>query len=296
MLTLSDRIELSSLDTYDNLLDFLVSIGYSKNQIKKYLSKGELKKKIARKMLLQIPINLINSFSVNPGYDGPAIEIVYEDEHFVVMNKPKLIHSHPLSYLEKNNCLSFLLSKGYHLKQTNAYDSTLLHRLDFETSGCLVLAKKYDEYLKMRENFNQITKEKIYLAIVEGEFTHKGHFICKLATKGENNSKVFVSDSGQEVKASFECLEYSREKNLSLVKVYLETGHRHQLRVQLAFMGNPILGDTFYGGKASSRLFLHSLSYQVVWENQTYRFVSKNAELFDSFFDLNRCLKMFNDI
>ncbi len=281
-------ISLSVWKSNGSLEDFLKELSYSKNQQKKYLPKKYLTRKIKDKEELLLPIDLINHLKINPQYIGQKIKILYEDNKFLVLNKPSKLHCHPLNYSETNNCLSFLASQNIKLENKDFYDRTLLYRLDFETSGVLVLTKKQSDYEYIREHFHTMMKDKIYLAIIEGKDVPLGVLQDHLLPFGSKSHKMKVARGGK--LATCEILEAfpHQNQNLTLVKIKLESGLRHQLRVQLSHLGFPILGDTLYGGTQAQRLFLHAYCYRFSYESKEYEFISYEAELFDNFFDLNR--------
>ncbi|MBC7537787.1 MAG: RNA pseudouridine synthase [Bacteriovorax sp.] len=193
------------------------------------------------------------------------------------MDKPANIFVHPLIYDEKNNCLSFLRAHkpAYLNVNTKNYDRGLLYRLDFETSGVLVYVKKEEAYQFLRENFKTIAKKKTYLCLVEGECSLVGAFTHYFSSKDIKGKRVIVSDNqstGDKGELSLKALHYDLKTNTTLMEVDLKTGLRHQVRAQLAFLGFPLRGDLFYGGKAGKRLYLHALNYQLKFNNKNFSF------------------------
>ncbi|MDC1175651.1 RNA pseudouridine synthase, partial [Bacteriovoracaceae bacterium] len=203
----------------------------------------------------------------------------------LIISKPERVHCHPLSYLESNNCLSFLRSRGYgEVLKVNKdhYDRGLLFRLDFETSGVLFFTKKESIYEQVRGDFQQVMKEKFYLAIVSNEIEESGTLINVISTKGKT---VKEDEKGVTAEISFE--KIGSNDKYSLIKIKLGHGHRHQIRAQLKLNGTPILGDTLYGGEESERVWLHALSYEIVINEDEVIKVSDTPELFFSFLNLN---------
>jgi 23S rRNA pseudouridine1911/1915/1917 synthase len=185
-----------------------------------------------------------------------------ETEEFIVMNKPPGVHCHPLSYCERDNCLSFLREQGEKLEANRfQYDRGLLNRIDKETSGVLIYCKDHELYLRARDSFSEIVKEKIYLARVQGNCESRGLIRNGLSTKAP---VVKVSKRGQ--RAELEILEgtYDSQTDSTILKIRLLTGLRHQIRVQLSYLGHPLMGDETYGGPKASRLFLHAYSYRLM--------------------------------
>jgi 23S rRNA pseudouridine1911/1915/1917 synthase len=286
---------LCNLGSESSIEDYLLSLNISKTQLKKSgLTKSFLEIKLDKKQEIEIPLNLINQGLIYPTYAGPEVDILFEDNRIICLNKPPKIHCHPLSYTEQNNMLSFLRQNLY-LKKTNfcferKYEGGLLYRLDFETSGVLFFSKDKEQYLSIRKNFKDVAKTKEYICIVHGRFEESGIYKHFLSPYGLKKSRVRVEENGELGQGVIEVsvLEQNIEKNLTLLKVRLFSGIRHQIRAQLSHLGYPILGDTLYGGKESDRLFLHAHKYTMLIGDKNYEVTARKAVLFDRFFNLDR--------
>ena len=208
------------------------------------------------------------------------INTIYEDEIFLVLDKPANLFVHPLVYDEQNNCLSFLratVPSSLAVNRQN-YDRGLLYRLDFETSGVLVYVKTEGAYQYLRAHFKLIAKKKTYLCLVEGECHLSGKFAHYFSSKEVKGKRVIVSTnpvSGEVGELSLTPVSYDPQTLTTLMEVELKTGLRHQIRAQLAFLGFPLRGDVFYGGNVASRLYLHALNYQLEYEKKSYSFTQK---------------------
>lgn len=275
------------VDIEDLYKDFLKHLGLSKAQYKKAGFKKNLSFKKGRQ--IELPCDVLRNGEINPIYSGPEINILHEDENFLAVSKPYGVHGHPLSFSETKTILNFLRDKNKSYDFGGA-EKGLLYRLDRETSGILVLAKKEDLYKKIRENFDQFAKEKIYLAIVEGELKDLGRVEHRLKSFGEKGAKQVESHEGNLSKLVIKKTVYNHVENCTLVMISLETGRRHQIRTQLDLLGHPILGDVLYGAKQADRLYLHAYKYSFSWKQESYSFADDRASLFDKFFDLNSCL------
>jgi 23S rRNA-/tRNA-specific pseudouridylate synthase len=264
-----DIIEYSLLSSASSIEDFLkLNFSCSSNKLKKYFDKAFLNRSFKEHTTLNLPLNFVNDGEINPEYVGPPIDIIYEDEIFLVMNKPENLFVHPLVYNEKNNCLSFLRQNRPQLLKINSknYDRGLLYRLDFETSGVLVYVKEEEAYQFLRQNFKSIAKKKTYLCLVEGECHLNGSYTHYFSSKDLKGKRVVVSKNpatGERGDLSLAVKSFDPLTNTSLVEVDLLTGLRHQIRAQLAFLGFPLRGDVFYGGKAALRLYLHAYQYEL---------------------------------
>lgn len=286
------QIKICQYNQSETLYDFIQHFQrLSTTQLKKYsLSKKYLSKVIQEKGEVSLPIDLINRSMINPVYTGEKVEIIFEDESLIALNKPIRVHSHPLRYDETDNLLSFLRQQ-FHSSYLNVnplnYDRGLLYRLDFETSGAVVYSKVEDLYAQVRKDNKSIIKKKVYLAIVDGEFNKEGIWVHFLKGSGPNDSIMKISteeDGGRKASAEFSLLEFNSKYNQSLVMINLEHGVRHQIRKQLETLGFPILGDSLYRGREFSRLCLHAWKYELEFK----KFYKFEAEIPDEF------LKLFN--
>ena len=263
--------------------------------LKKHFSSKELHRSVRAKDEMHFPIDFINHLAINPVFEGPLPRIISETADYLILHKPANLHCHPLCYSDRDTLLNFLAQKGILdplLINRGNYDRGLLYRLDYETSGVMVLAKKESVLEGIRQNFSRM-KSKYYWAVVEGDFNREGrwgHYFKATGTKGHKQlvSEVNRPDSQEGI---LKVKKVISQNGKSLVLVKLETGLRHQIRAQLSALGFPILGDELYGGKQADRLFLHALRYE--WENQAE---DPHAELFDRFFDVNSCLQMSHDM
>ncbi len=255
------------IERNQRLEDVLVSIGVPKSWMKNYLNVKQLN--LSGQIEVAVPVDVLMKNHINPMYDGPEIKVLHEDENFIVFDKPEGIHSHPLRYDESDNCLSFLRSvgKGSQLYvNSENYDRGLLFRLDCETSGILIYCKKEELRENLFENRLDAIVLKRYTAVVSGDFNQPSDVSIPLKPFGKRGKKMVYSTQGDVGEMKVEKLNYNPEKNLSLVKVDLKTGLRHQIRAQLSHLGHPILGDELYGGEPSERMHLHSTLYEIDFE------------------------------
>jgi 23S rRNA pseudouridine1911/1915/1917 synthase len=258
----------------------LVGLNHSKTQVKKCgLTKKQRLKVIKKKSILEIPEALFNRFEAFPEFgdcdDTPIV--IEESPKFLALSKPSYIHSHPLSYFEKDNLISFLkhTSRGLFLRPNAGitYDRGLLYRLDYETSG-LVLFTSEVELLSQLRSGEVAPELKIYQAVVEGEYQGASSLVHKLTGSG---SKVFFDEQGKDAHITVEKKSYNNELDMTLLEVTLEEGLRHQIRAQLSLAGYPIVGDVLYGAKASELGFgLHCFQYKIdskLFEDNSFKFI-----------------------
>ncbi len=269
---------------------FAKGLGLSRSQLKKFLKSSFLKKSLRHGDEIDLPLNILNYGNINPHFQGKEVKILQETDDFFVLAKPQGIHCHPLSYEESDNCLSFLRQQGlndYLIVNCDSYDRGLLYRLDQLTSGLLILSKNSDflEQLKIRRH--DIIRKKEYLAIVQGQTPSEGELDHFLYASGYKGFKMIEDARGDQAQLKFKRLRYSQSDNLSLIKVELGIGLRHQIRAQMSLAGFPILGDELYGGQSAARLFLHCFHYQIEWQDKVWDFTAPDAPLFDLFLHLN---------
>lgn len=206
------------------------------------------------------------------------LDILYEDEDILALNKPAYILVHPSKEERKdtlaNGVVTYFKSKDIKRK------IRFVNRLDMNTSGVVLLAKNsYGQSRLMREmKKNKVTKK--YLAIVEGYFEKEAGEISKsIGLASGENIKRNVMDSGDFCKTKYKVVE-ELKNNLSLVEVELETGRTHQIRVHMAYLNHPVVGDELYGetSKLIDRQALHCL--EMIFEStRSKKIVSVKAPL-----------------
>ena len=291
---LSDTLEWCTLTDFTSGETLLKDgFGASGQLIKKFeFTKEWLAQRIAARSLVRLPIAFVNRSEIWPIYQGPAGRVLAETENFLALHKPPGIHTHPLNYEEAPNLVSWLVQSGRpEMGRVNqqGMDRGCLWRLDQDTSGLVLYAKNDPSYQHIRNNFAQTFRKKYYLAVVAGnpgEASEVSHFLVPSGPKGQ---KMKVGTTGQRALLSYQTL--ATVGDYSLVLIELKTGLRHQIRVQMASLGHPLLGDTFYGGAPAERMYLHCWRYETAeqkWEDP-------HAELFGDVFDLNGLLQVVHD-
>ncbi len=292
-----ELVEFAWLEDQASLKEALKkTFGSSGQLIKRYFSSRELTTSLKAKEAIKLPLSFVNHLKINPVYKGPEVRIISETENVLIIHKPPGIHSHPHSYSDQDTLLNFLTVTGkWHVLNVNqeSYDRGLLYRLDYETSGVIVLAKNEKYFRFMRSNFDLTMKRKFYWAVVEGSFDKGGrwtHFFKATGLKGAKQ-KVLEQEEEASREGTLSVVKLSENLGTSLVLVNLKTGLRHQIRAQLSFLGFPIIGDELYGGKKAERVFLHAFHYEF---SETAE--DPCAELFHLFFDLNSALQMSHDV
>lgn len=191
------------------------------------------------------------------------LDIIYEDESFIVINKPAGIAIHP-------SCLHYdtSLSNGvkYYFDKIGLKKKIRpVNRLDKDTSGLVIFAK--NEYIQecLVRQMNSALFYKEYMAIVNGILEQKSGFIdAPIARKENSIIERCISNDGENAVTLYEVLKSF--DNLSLLKCILKTGRTHQIRVHCKFIGHPIIGDTLYGEESNiiSRQALHAYKVKFI--------------------------------
>ena len=178
------------------------------------------------------------------------LDVVYEDEFLLVVNKPAGMVAHPAYSNYTGTLVNALLHHTKKLSDVNEPGRPgIVHRLDKDTSGLLVVAKDDWVHAKLAEQFSKHTAEREYNAICWGRFDERKGTIDTFITRSKKDRKKFtVSESeGKHAITLYEVIE--EFEFTSLIKLNLKTGRTHQIRVHLSSLGRPVFGDAAYGGR-----------------------------------------------
>lgn len=177
------------------------------------------------------------------------LKIIWEDENMAAINKPSGMLTHPTE-LEKENTLvnALLYQYGENLSDINGYFRRgIVHRLDRNTSGILMIAKNNKAHEFLAEQIQKRLVEKKYLAIVKGVIEqNEGTIDFPIGRNSNQPHKMAVVEDGKPSLTEFKVLE--RFKNASYLELDLKTGRTHQIRVHLSYIKHPIVNDNLYGG------------------------------------------------
>lgn len=202
------------------------------------------------------------------------LEILYEDEDLLVVNKPAGMVVHPAAGHFEKTLVNALLFHTKNLSNGSAEGRPgLVHRIDKETSGLLVIAKNNFSHDKLASQFKNRTIDRKYWCVVEGKLKSQSGQIESYLARHPTHRKKFASlrdpktkkiligkeksDAGKWSKTHFKVLKSHGE--LHYLELKLETGRTHQIRVHMSELGSPIVGDELYGSKRKlSRFFLHA--------------------------------------
>ena len=177
------------------------------------------------------------------------IGIVYEDEDVIVVNKAQGMVVHPAPGNYNGTLVNALL---YHCKDLSSINGVIrpgiVHRIDKDTSGILVIAKNDDAHNKLSEQLKDHSMKREYYALIEGRLKNNDGTIDKpLGRCKKDRLKIGIIEDGKRAVTHYEVVE--RYNGYTLVKCVLETGRTHQIRVHMASIGFPLVGDPLYGFK-----------------------------------------------
>lgn len=175
------------------------------------------------------------------------IDIIYQDSNIAVINKPRGMVVHPANGHWEGTLANALMFCMDSLSGVNGkMRPGIVHRLDKDTSGLLIIAKNDAAHQNLSEQFKNRTCVKIYRALAWGRFKEsQGTVTANLARSIKNRKRITVTPQGRNAVTTYEVLE--QFKNCAYIQCGLMTGRTHQIRVHMAYIGHPLLGDPVYG-------------------------------------------------
>lgn len=207
----------------------------------------------------KIVYNPIIKEAINPADQVVKIPILFADEDFVVIDKPDGVAVHASPGWEGPTVTASIAALGHRISTSGAPERQgIVHRLDVGTSGVMVVAKSELAYESLKDQFRDRTVKKIYHALVQGHpDPSKGTIDAPIDRHPQENYKYAVVNGGKDSVTHYETIEAFA--GASLLKIELETGRTHQIRVHMAAIKHPCVGDSMYGAdpKLAAKLELH---------------------------------------
>jgi len=198
---------------------------------------------------------------LNVEAENIPIDIVYEDEHMVIINKEPDVVVHPAPGNYTGTLVNAVM---YHIKDLSTINGVIrpgiVHRLDKDTSGLIIIAKNDKAHLKLTDMFKDKTIDKTYVCICKGNFKESSGRIENIIGRNPKDRKkmAVVEKNGKPAISNYRVIQ--EVEGFSLVEVGIETGRTHQIRVHMKGLNHPVLGDEVYGNhsKYAKRQMLHA--------------------------------------
>ena len=197
----------------------------------------------------EIEVTIEKEIEISAKPQNLPLDIIYQDAHIAVINKAQGMVTHPSVGSPNNTLVNAIM---YHIKDLSGINGVLrpgiVHRLDKDTSGLLVVAKTNDAHLSLAKQIENKTAGRYYLALVCGNIKEDTGIIDKGIARSKKDRKIMsVDDTGRQAVTHYKVIE--RFGDYTLVEFQLKTGRTHQIRVHAKYINHPIVGDTVYGKK-----------------------------------------------
>jgi len=236
----------------------------SRSQVKKIITEGKVRvNKAIRKPAHRIKLGDTISFDIPsspakadiPRREDIPLSILFEDSDIIVVDKPAGMIVHPVPRRKSGTLVNALLAhcETFH-KMSSMERPGIVHRLDKETSGVMVVAKTETAHTSLSQQFKAREVTKTYLAIVKGKVPLDGVIDVPIARHPVNRLKMKIDPVGKPARTLFRRLR-SFGNSASVVLVRTETGRTHQIRVHFKHIGSPLLGDRLYGNARQDEAF-----------------------------------------
>jgi len=263
------------IPTQEIRLDLFLSeqLNESRNQIEQLIKKGfvtvqnkqkaksGLKLQVGQEVTVMFP-EVVKEEALEVDFD---VKIVFEDEYFMVINKPSGVIVHGAPSVNEPTLVDWLKKKNISLSTISGEERHgIVHRIDKGTSGLLVIAKTNEAHEKLSKQLETKTMGRYYLAIIDLPLKDDITIDKPISRNPHNRLKMGIVEGGKNAKTSFAKIATSDDNNYELIAAKLYTGRTHQIRVHLESLQRHILGDALYGFKGNldklKRVYLHAFS------------------------------------
>lgn len=230
--------------------------GKSRSYLQGLIEKGnilindkEIKSNYKLKCFDEVKISMPEPIELKVEAEDIPLDILYEDSDVIVINKPQGMVVHPAPGNYNGTLVNALLFHCTDLSTINGVIRPgIVHRIDKDTTGVLVVAKNDNAHNILSDQLRDHSMKREYYALVEGRFSNDSGTIDKpLGRNKKDRLKIGIVEGGRRAVTHYEVVE--RFKSTTLVKCVLETGRTHQIRVHMASIGHPLVGDPLYGVK-----------------------------------------------
>ncbi|HHU20058.1 MAG TPA: RluA family pseudouridine synthase [Bacilli bacterium] len=284
----------------DQLLTQLVE-GVSRAQIQTWIKSGlvmvngkQVKANYRVQEKDQLGWNEPEKESIKIEPEAIPLDIIFEDDDLLVVNKPKGMVVHPAVGHQSGTLVHALLHHTDKLTTINGEDRPgIVHRIDRDTSGLLVVAKTDDAYLSLAEQLKKREVKRSYLALVHGAIPHEyGTIEAPIGRNPKDRQSMAVVSGGKEAVTYFEVVERINQK-FTIVKCSLKTGRTHQIRVHMKYIEFPIVGDPKYGRKKTIQadgqaLHAYEIGFNHPRTNEWMHFEIEPPKSFDDYVEKAR--------
>ncbi|MFQ5607874.1 MAG: RluA family pseudouridine synthase [Candidatus Zixiibacteriota bacterium] len=199
---------------------------------------------------IELELDVPKDSGVAPEAESIPIDVVFEDDHLLIVNKPAGMVTHPAAGARSGTLVNALLGRGASLSDLYGQERAgIVHRLDKNTTGLLVVAKNEESHLELQRQLQRRDLQRSYLALICGHLKEQqGVIDAPIGRSIRDRKKMAVTGvSSREALTRFALRE--RFKSYDLLDVQLETGRTHQIRVHFSHLGHPVFGDPDYGGR-----------------------------------------------
>ncbi|MDC3201092.1 RluA family pseudouridine synthase [Acidimicrobiia bacterium] len=221
------------------------------------------------------------------------IKVVYEDDNFIIYNKPNGLLTHPTNKSTELTLRDHLVKEHPSILSWGEENREgIVHRLDRVTSGLIVCALNLESYNLLKSKFKNREIKKSYVALIEGALpSDSGILNLPLTRSLKNRSKRTVDTKGRNSITNYELINFYENLNISRIELDLITGRNHQIRAHMEYMKTPILNDTLYTASKNyiipeNSIALHSAVLKFTLDNEKYSFNSEEPSFFNQVLDV----------
>jgi 23S rRNA pseudouridine1911/1915/1917 synthase len=271
---LKEELQIDMAGRVDKILSSKLEV--SRNQIEKLIRDGlvEVNGKTIKKTSYKLLVGDVLTYEFKEAEKREPldvdfdIEILYEDDDILIVNKPSGLVIHPAASVKEPTLVDWLIKKGISLSTISGEERHgIVHRIDKETTGALVVAKNNKAHQALSEQLQDKSMGRYYIALIDCPLKDDIIINKPIARSPKNRLKMDIVEGGKEAKTAFrKVAEGLGDMELIMAKLY--TGRTHQIRVHLSTLGRHILGDTTYGYKSRGfkvdRVQLHAYQLYLI--------------------------------
>ena len=300
-----DKFLASNIDVSRNQIEQLIKKEFVKVD-NKPVKKTGFKLKENQEVEVHFPQTELNPVKdetfVKESLKDKTIEIIYEDDYILVVNKPYNLTVHDAPSVKDATLVDWLKLKNISLSTISGEERHgIVHRLDKGTSGVMVVAKTNEAHVGLSKQLEDKSMGRYYLAIIDIPLKDSMIIEKPIGRNPNNRLKMSIEQNGKNAKSAFSKIALSKNEKFELIAAKLFTGRTHQIRVHLASINRHILGDNLYGFKGElnkiNRFYLHAynlyLTHPITQEEMSFK--ANLPEDISDFLNNNFDMENFND-